>query len=255
MKTNHVRQKLKAGKPTIGCFLGLGSPSVAELMAHAGFDWLVIETEHNGLDSAEIEHMLRAIDGTDTVPLVRVPSPSPVFIQRALDMGAMGIVVPNVRTAAEAEAIVRVTRFPPYGTRSWGPLRASHYTFDNEDYLHSANENMLVVLIIETREAVDNLDAIAAVPGVDVLYLGPWDMSLSLGLDPLKLPLPEVDAVLDRMLEVAHLSDVAVGTGAGTPGALRAVQEKGVTCVNYGGDYGLLVRAVREGLDAFVRQD
>jgi 2-keto-3-deoxy-L-rhamnonate aldolase RhmA len=254
MKTNHVREKLQVGKPTIGCFLGLGSPSVAELMAHAGFDWLVIETEHNGLDSAEIEHMLRAIDGTDTVPLVRVPSSSHVYIQRALDMGAMGVVVPMVKTAGEAEKIVRATRLPPDGARSWGPLRASHYTFDTEDYLRRANENILVVLIIETSEAVDNLEAIAAVPGVDVLNLGPWDMSLSLGLDPQKLPLPEVDAILDRMLEAAGRGVVAVGEGAGTPGELRAAQEKGVTFLSYGGDYGLLARAAREGLNAFVRE-
>ena len=82
MKTNRVREKMRAGQPTIGCFLGLGSPNVAELLAHAGFDWLVIETEHNGLDSAEIQHMLMAISGTDTIPLVRIPSSNPVFIQR-----------------------------------------------------------------------------------------------------------------------------------------------------------------------------
>src|SRR4051812_28745249 len=115
MRTNLVREKLRSGQPTIGCFLGLGSPNVAELMASAGFDWLIIETEHNALDSAEIQHMLMAVGGTDTVPLVRIPSSNPVFIQRALDMGAMGIVVPLVKTPSEAQAIVRATRFPPQG--------------------------------------------------------------------------------------------------------------------------------------------
>src|SRR3954447_12039584 len=99
MRANWVREKLGAGQPTIGCFLGLGSPNVAELMAHAGFDWLVIETEHNGLDSAEIQHMLMAINATSTVPIVRIPSANPVYIQRALDLGALGILVPLVRTA------------------------------------------------------------------------------------------------------------------------------------------------------------
>jgi len=110
MRDNWVRNKLRAGEPTLGCFLGLGSPNVAELLAHAGFDWLVVETEHNGLDSAEIQHMLMAMNGTNTIPLVRVPSANPVFIQRALDIGAMGIVVPMVRTADEARAIVAATR-------------------------------------------------------------------------------------------------------------------------------------------------
>src|SRR5436190_8799875 len=105
MRANWVREKLGAGQPTIGLFLGVGSPNVAELLACAGFDWLVVETEHNGLDSAEIEHMLMAMNGTQAVPLVRVPSSNPVYIQRALDVGAMGVVVPMLRTAAEAQAV------------------------------------------------------------------------------------------------------------------------------------------------------
>ena len=251
MKTNTVLDRLRAGKPAIGCFLGLESPNVAELMGHAGYDWLLIETEHNGLDSAEVEHMVRAVDTTDAVPLVRVPSSSHVYIQRALDMGAMGVLVPMVRTAAEAEAIVRATRLPPEGTRSWGPLRASRYTFDTEDYLQSANRNMLVALIVETKEAVDNLADIAAVPGVDVLTLGPWDLSLALSLDPLELPLPEVDAVLDRMVEVSKGRDVAVGAGASSPRELRELLAKGVTFVSYGPDYALLGNAARAGIEAF----
>ncbi len=251
MQTNRVRQKVRAGQPTIGSFLGLGSPNVAELMAHAGFDWLVIETEHNSLDSAEIEHMLMAISGTSTVPLVRVPSSNHVYIQRALDMGAMGIVVPFVKTPEEAEAIVSATRFPPEGTRSWGPLRASNYTFDNEDYLRRANDNMLVVLILEAKEAVENLESIAAVPGVDVLNIGPWDLSLSLGLDPLKLPLPEVDAITDRAIEIGRKHGTVVGSGCGRPEDISGLIEKGIRFVTYGPDYGLLTNAARAAIDAF----
>ena len=174
MKDNIVRQRVKEGKPAIGCFLGLGSPNVAELMARAGMDWLVIETEHNGLDSAEIQQMLMAMNGSDSVPIVRVPNRDQVYIQRALDMGAMGVLVPGVRTANEARAIVSYTRFPPVGVRSWGPLRASDYTLDNDDYLERANENILVCLILETSDAVENLEEICEVPGVDVLTIGPW---------------------------------------------------------------------------------
>lgn len=253
MKTNKVREKVLAGEPTIGCFLGLGSPNVAELMGHAGFDWLVIETEHNSLDSAEIEHVLMAIGNTEAVPLVRVPSSNPVFIQRALDMGAMGIVVPLVKTPEEAEAIVRATRFPPHGTRSWGPLRASNYTLDNEDYLRRANDNLLVVLILETKEAVDHLDQIAAVPGVDVLNLGPWDLSLSLGLDPRELPHSEIDAITDRAVELSRQYDVVVGAGCGSPEEIPRLLEKGIRFVTYGPDYGLLVNAARAGVEAFNR--
>ena len=251
MKTNHVREKLKAGKPTIGCFLGLGSPNVAGLMAHAGLDWLVIETEHNGLDSAEVEHMLMAVAGTDVVPIVRVPSSNRVYIQRALDMGAMGVLVPMVKSAEEARAVVSATRYPPEGARSWGPLRASRYVFDTDDYFERANDNMLVALILETKGALDDLDAVAAVPGVDVLALGPWDMSLALGLDPRKLPLPEIDSVLDRALEVGRKTGVAVGAGADTPEEVRQLQAKGVTFIECGSDYSLLARSSRAQLAAF----
>lgn len=248
---NKVREKLRAGQPSIGCFLGLGSPNVAELMAHAGFEWLVIETEHNGLDSAEIEHMLRAVNTTSTVPLVRVPSSNPVYIQRALDMGAMGIVVPMVRTAEEAAAIVSATRYPPDGARSFGPLRASNYTFDNADYLRRANDNIIVSLILETKEAVANLDAICAVPGVDAIYLGPFDLCLSMGLDPIAQPHPEIEAVMKKMIEVAGKTGVAAGLGAGTPEALLAARAQGFTLLGYGTDYALLAAAARVGIAAF----
>ena len=248
-----ANEKVKAGKPTIGVFLGLGSPNVAGLMAHAGFDWLVIETEHNGLDSAEIEHMLMVVDGTDVVPIVRVPSSNHVYIQRALDMGAMGVLVPMVRSAAEARGVVSATRYPPEGTRSWGPLRASRYVFDTDDYFERANDNILVALIVETKEALEDLEAVAAVPGVDVLTLGPWDMSLSLGLDPRKLPLPEIDSVLDRALDVGRKASVVVGHGASTPEEMRELQAKGVTFLDGGTDYSLLAQSARAALAAFER--
>lgn len=253
MRTNWVREKIRAGQPTIGCFMGLGSPNLAELLAHAGYDWLVIETEHNALDTAQIEHMLMAINGTGTIPIVRIPSADPVFIQRALDIGGMGILVPMVKTADEAQAIVDATRYPPQGKRGWGPLRASQYTVDNEDYFNRANDNTLVFLLIETKEAVENLAAIGAVPGVDVLYIGMWDLCLSLGLNPLHMPHPETDAVIERALEVGREVDVAIGFGESTPEGLQRCQAQGFTVLGYGPDYYLLLQAARAGLDAFKR--
>lgn len=254
MKTNHVREKLLAGKPTIGSFMGLGSPGVAELMAHTGLEWLVIETEHNGLDSAEVEQMVRAVDGTDTVPIVRVPSSAHVPIQRALDVGAMGVVVPMVKSVAEAEDVVGYTRLPPDGTRSWGPLRASNYGINIDDYYERANENMIIGLIIETPEAVQNLEAIGEIPGVDVFILGAWDLSLSLGLDPRKLPHPQVDDVLGKMLEVGRKTGVAVGNNAGTPEAVDKLLAQGITFLSYGSDYSLMANAVNAGVVAFERR-
>lgn len=253
MRTNWVREKILSGQPTIGCFMGLGSPNLAELLAHAGYDWLVIETEHNALDTAQVEHILMAMNGTETVPIVRIPSANPVFIQRALDIGGMGILVPMVRTADEAQAIVDATRYPPQGKRGWGPLRASQYTVDNEDYFNRANDNILVFLLIETKEAVENLEAIGTVPGVDVLYIGMWDLCLSMGLNLLHIPFPETDAVIERALEVGREVSVAIGFGESTPEGLRKRQAQGFTVLGYGPDYYLLLQAARAGLEVFNR--
>jgi len=251
VKTNRVRQKLRAGQAALGTFVGLGSPTVAELLGHAGFDWLVIETEHNGLDSAEIEHLLMALNGTDAVPIIRIPAANPVYIQRALDMGGWGILAPMVRSAAEAAAIVSATRYPPAGARSFGPLRASRYTFDNADYFARANENILVMLILETKEAVANLEAILSVPGVDGIYLGPFDLCLSLGLDPMRQPFPEIEQIVARALRLCQEKGVAFGIGCSTPQELASRHAQGCTLLGYGTDYSLLATAARTGVAAF----
>ena len=253
MKTNLTLQKLRAGEPAIGCFLGLGSPNLAELMAHAGMDWLVIETEHNALDSAEIERMIMAIDGTRATPIVRVPNRDQVYIQRALDMGAMGVLVPGVRSADEARAVVSYTRYPPNGVRSWGPLRASAYTFDNRDYLERADDNILVSLILETKDAVENIDEICAVPGVDVLTMGPWDLSLELGLDPRELPHPEIDRITRDALAIGRRQGVETGVSATDPEGLRRQLAEGYRFIQYGPDYALMAKAVSEGIAALTQ--
>ena len=251
MRSNTVRQKVRSGQNTFGCFMGMGSTTVAELLGHAGCEWLVVEMEHNGLDMAEVEHILMALNGTDAIPMVRIPSADPVFIQRSLDIGALGIAVPMVRTAAEAEAIVRASRYPPEGARSFGPLRASHYTMDYEGYFDQANENILILLILETVEAVENLEEIANVPGIDVLYIGAFDLCLSMGLNPFDMPLPEVDAVIERALEVARSCDVAVGIGSSSPEELRQRAAQGANFLGYLPDYQLLHASLRPGLEAF----
>ena len=255
MRTNFVREKAVGGKATFGCFLGMGSPTVAELLAHAGCEWLLIEMEHNGLDMAEVEHILMAMNGADTIPLVRIPSADPVFIQRSLDIGGMGIAVPMVKTVAEAEAIVRATRYPPEGRRSFGPLRASNYTINYEDYFEQANDNILVMLIIETTEAVENLEEIAKVPGIDVLFIGAFDLCLAMGLNPFHMPLPEIDAVMEHALAVGRACGVAVGTGVSNPEEMHTRAQQGFTFLSYGPDYKLLTDSIRPGVEAFRQID
>ena len=251
MRNNRAREKLRAGDSVLGIQMGLGSPAIAEMLALAGYDWLVIETEHNAADWGNVEHMLMAMSATDTVPLVRPSSGDPLDILKALDIGAMGLFVPMVRTASEAEAIVSATRYPPEGIRGFGPLRASKYTMDYPDYFARANENILVSLILETREAMENLEAIATVPGIDALYFGLFDLCISYGLNPIHMPHPEIDAAIDRALDIGRRTGTAIGIGARTPEELDRRLDQGFRFMVYGTDYILLQHAARAGLDRF----
>lgn len=253
MKQNQVRTKLRAGEASVGCFLGLGSATVAELLAHAGFEWLMIETEHNAVDWADVQQMLMAIQATDAVPMVRVPSTDPAAIQRALDVGAGGVMVPMIRTVEEAEAVVAATRYPPQGRRGFGGLRASQYSLGNAEYFRRANDEILVVLIIETREAIENIDQIAAVAGVDVLMVGAFDLYLSLGLDPMQQPQPAGDQAVRRVLEAGKKFNVAVGGAYGSAGDLRRKREEGFRMLAFT-DYLLLAGAAKSSM-AEVQSD
>jgi 2-keto-3-deoxy-L-rhamnonate aldolase RhmA len=251
MRNNYVRDKLRRGEPSIGVFLGLESPNVAELFGHHGFEWLLIETEHNGLDAAEVETMVRAIETTEAIPLVRVPSHDQVPIQRALDISALGVKVPMIKTAEEAQRIVSFTRYPPEGIRSWGPMRASGYTAHEPDYFARANENILVTLILETVEAVENLEEICSVPGIDAISIGPADLGAALGYDPLVRTHPDIEAVGRKMIEVGNRTGVAMGISARTPADNKKRLDEGFLMINYGADYALLAGLAREGIQGF----
>lgn len=189
-----------------------------------------------------------AIGNTEAVPMVRLPSADAVGIQRALDIGARGIMVPMIRTADEAMRVVAATRYPPLGSRGFGGLRAGGYTFQNQEYFASANETSLVVLIIETKEAVENIEAIARVPGVDVLMIGTFDLYLSLGLDPFQQPLSEGEQAIERILEAARKYNRAVGGAYGSAADLAKRQQQGFRMLAFT-DYTLLANAAKAVLN------
>jgi 4-hydroxy-2-oxoheptanedioate aldolase len=182
MRPNTVKQKLLEGKPQIGGWLSIPSSVSAEIMAHQGFDWLVVDTQHGAIDFNAALPMLQAISTTDTMPFVRVPWNEPSIIMKYLDAGAYGIVVPMIETKEDAERAVWAMRYPPAGMRSSGPFRATMYA--GADYQDRANDELLLAVMIETAKALENLDAIASVPGIDALYIGPSDLSQALGLGP-----------------------------------------------------------------------
>ncbi|HEY8489719.1 MAG TPA: aldolase/citrate lyase family protein [Dehalococcoidia bacterium] len=182
MRPNRLRQIWAEGGVAYGCWLSIPSSFSAEVLAHQGFDWICVDTQHGVIDYQTSVTMLQAVSATETVPLVRVPWNEPGIIMKSLDAGAYGVIVPMVSSRAEAEAAAAACRYPPRGIRSFGPTRAAYYA--GRDYARHADDEVLCIVMIETAEALANLDEILSVPGVDAAYIGPSDLSLALGLPP-----------------------------------------------------------------------
>ena len=176
-----LRAQWAAGKPTFGGWLAIPSSATAETAARAGFDYVCVDGQHGVTDYQATVSMIQAIVFGGSTPIARVPWNEPGVIGKMLDAGAYGIVVPMVNSAAEAEAVVRACRYAPDGTRSFGPVLVS---MRDRAYTTNANADVATIPMIETVEALKNIDEILAVPGVDAIYMGPADLSLSLGLPP-----------------------------------------------------------------------
>jgi 4-hydroxy-2-oxoheptanedioate aldolase len=185
MKQNHVRAKLKRGEPSVGTWLTLPDPVAARLMARVGFDWLTVELEHTPVNFETAAQSFTVIAGNNCVPLARVPWNTGENIKRVLDTGAYGIVVPMVNSRAEAEAAVRAARYQPLGERSiGGQMHAANFDTDPATYYTRANEEILVVVMMEHIKAIEAADQILSVPGVDVAFIGPNDLTNSMGKSP-----------------------------------------------------------------------
>jgi 2-keto-3-deoxy-L-rhamnonate aldolase RhmA len=173
---------MKRGLPTFGVWLSVSNPVIAEIVANRGFDWVFIDGEHGAFDHEGLESVLMAFNGSPTVPIVRVAANDRVRIKQVLDLGADGVVVPMVMNAQEAAYAVSACKYPPVGTRGFGPKRASAYGRLMDDYVASANDAVVVVIQIEHVDAVSDLERILDVGGIDAICLGPADLSGSLGL-------------------------------------------------------------------------
>jgi 4-hydroxy-2-oxoheptanedioate aldolase len=182
MRENTVKRTWARGGIAYGAWLTAPSAYTAEIMAHAGFDWVCIDMQHGHIGYEAAVEMLVAIGTSEAMPFVRVPWNEPGIIGKVLDAGAMGVIIPMVNIVDDAQAAVAACRYPPQGARSYGPGRVVFYA--GADYFDHANDEVAVIPMIETKEAVANLDEILAVPGIDAVYVGPADLSVSLGLPP-----------------------------------------------------------------------
>jgi 4-hydroxy-2-oxoheptanedioate aldolase len=251
MRENGVRKLWEQDRPAVGGWLSIPSAFSAEVMAHQNLDWLCVDTQHGLIGYETALAMLQAISTTDTTPFVRVPWNEPGTIMKMLDAGAYGVIAPMVNSRAEAEAAASACRYPPRGIRSFGPVRAVYYA--GFDYFARANQEICCIPQIETTTAVENLDEILSVTGVDAVYIGPMDLSISLGLPPqMDSDVPAYAETRQRILEACQKYNVAAAIHSSVSTAPKRAAE-GFRMVLATSDMGALVRAAAEDVGA-VRQ-
>jgi 4-hydroxy-2-oxoheptanedioate aldolase len=238
---------VSAKSPSYGAWCVIPTGFTAQLLAHAGFDWLCVDTQHGPVGYTELRSIVQAVRFTGVPTLVRVSTNSPGEIMRALDVGADGVIVPLVNTADEAKAAVAACRYPPLGTRSWGPSGAS---IGREFTPEGANDDVACVVMVETREGLANVDEIAAVPGLDGIYVGPNDLALSHGLPTMLIDHgPVLTDAIARIAEACRRHAVTAGVAVYEPDAAAAVakwQSFGYTLFGLPSDSLLLRRAAAE---------
>ena len=230
-------------------WLALANSFSAEVMSHQGWDTLTIDLQHGVIDYAAMVGMLQAISTTPTVPIVRVPWLEPGIIMKSLDAGAYGVICPMVNTREDAQKLVAYTHYAPRGTRSFGPVRALLY--GGADYPQHANDTIVTFAMIETAQALDNLDDILSVEGLDAVYIGPSDLSLSLGCTPTFDNVePKVAQAIDHVLERAQAHGLVAGIHNGTPEAALKRIAKGFQFVTISSDARLIASGSQQVLSA-----
>ena len=253
MRHNAVKEKLRRGETALGTMVfEFRTPGTARIAAAAGAEFVIFDTEHTGWTAETTAALIASARGTDAVPLVRVPAARSWFIAQALDAGAMGVMVPMVETAGQARAVVDAVKYPPAGRRG------AAFGIAHDDYLagadtvatmDSANNETLVIVQIETREGAKNLADIATVDGVDVLWIGHFDLTNSLGI-PGQFGHPEYLGVLDRCAEAARANGKSAGFMASSVDEARSYIERGFRAIAYWGDLWIYGRALHDALSA-----
>ena len=249
MRENRLRTLWRDDRAAINGWLAVPSSFSAEVIAHQGWDTLTIDLQHGVIDYAQMVTMLQAISSTPTVPVVRVPWLEPGIVMKALDAGAYGLICPMISTREQAQRLVSYTHYAPQGERSFGPVRASLY--GGADYATEANKTVVVFAMIETAQALDKLDDILSVEGLDAIYVGPSDLSLALGCKPVFDDVdPKVAQALDHIVERARAHGVMAGVHNGRPDVALARIAKGYRFVTVSSDARMLAAGSQDLLSA-----
>lgn len=245
LQTNKLKAALRAGTPVFGLLASIPSPLLVEMIGYAGYDFVTLDLEHVGVNPETLENMIRAAECAGITPLVRVPAATAATIVRVLDCGAQGIVVPHVRSRAEAEAAVAASRYHPLGRRGISGGRTTGFgTIDLATYFERANREIMVVAMIEDRDGIDDIDAIAEVPGIDMILEGAIDLSQSLGV-PGQAQHPAVRSALAHLAARCREHGVPFCAMPRLVGQLDEWSARGVRAFLLGDDRGVSFRALK----------
>lgn len=240
-----IRKRALRGDKLLGTFLNTGSAILAEIAGSAGLDWCLLDMEHGSGSWEMLTNQLMALEGTGAAPIVRLPSIDPDLFKRVLDLGAHGLMLPNMNTAEEARSAVSFSRYPPHGTRGVSAMnRGTRYGAQFEERLLTGHENTLIIGQIESPTAVKNVDQIAAVDGIDVLFIGPMDLSVSMGIVR-EFNHPEFIAATQKVIDTAKRHNKASGILGFAPEDIAKSYDRGFTFIAAGSDSNMVSNGMK----------
>jgi 2-keto-3-deoxy-L-rhamnonate aldolase RhmA len=246
-----LHERVRKQELLVGTFLNLGSSLTAEIAGNAGFDWVLIDMEHGAGNRQELLYQLQAIESTPAVPFVRIAWNDPVLVKQVLDLGVSGVMVPYVQTADEARRAVAAMRYPPAGIRGVAVMnRACRFGPGFDEYFKSASSNLVTILQIETAEAIRNVDEIAAVEGADVLFVGPMDLSVGLGI-PQQWSHPDLRAALKKVVNACRKTGKTAGMILMNEDQIEQTLADGFTMLSYSSDSAVVVKGLKAVANSF----
>ena len=250
IRGNGVRKQLIEGGISFGTWMQIGHPAVAEILAECGYEWIAADCEHSEITIDGVASLARAMYGRKSLPMVRVKENDTLAIRQVLDTGAKGVFVPLINTAEEARKAVAATRYPPEGIRGFAYYRANDYGLNFKDYAETANEETLVVVMIETKQAVENIEEIVDVPGIDGVLIGPYDLSGSYGI-PGQVDSPVIRDAGNKVVNACRKSGTAAGIHIVTPDKdkIENALSDGFRLIALGMDNVFLMNQARNNLE------
>ena len=250
MRKNLTKEKIKEGKNAYGVFVPMWCPTIVEIIGHIGFDFVILDAEHSPMSAESCEQMVRAADCVNITPIIRIAMNIRQNILRYLDIGALGVLMPQINSKAEVETVIESVKYPPEGRRGLAGVRAANYGLTGSlgAYVKEANREIMVIVQVETMKAIDNLKEILAVPGTDVIFIGPTDLSSAMGY-PGQANHPEVQKMIGYLVDEIRTAGKAAGTVAYDLDTLRRCKERGFQYIAY--SVGpMLAKSGREYLEA-----